>query len=67
MNTQRKNRMDKMSFFQKVVDLLFLSPQMNARKGIRKSRNRSIEAMLKEFYELNIGAFPGKSVLSLFT
>ena len=51
-------------FFQTALKVLFLSPQMNARKGIKHFGERSIAAMLKEFTQLDQGAFPGKPVVT---
>ena len=50
-------------FFQIVVNILFLSPQMSARKGIKQFGERAIVAMIKEFRQLDAGAFPGKPVV----
>ena len=50
-------------FLQVVLEKLFLSPQMNARKGIKQFGERAIAAMVKEFKQLDIGAFPVKPVV----
>ena len=50
-------------FFQAALKVLFLSPQMNTRKGIKKFGERVIAAMIKEFTQLDQGAFLGKAVV----
>ena len=43
--------------------MLFLSPQMSAKKGFKVFGDRAVEAIIKEFKQLNDGAFPGKPVV----
>ena len=50
-------------FFQAALKTLFLSPQMSARRGIKEFGQRAVAAMLKEFTQLDQGAFPGKPVV----
>ena len=55
--------MDEFQFFHRILDVMFLSPQMSAKKGFKVFGHRAVEAMIKEFKQLNDGAFPGKPVI----
>ena len=48
-------------FFKKCVDIVFT--QMNAKKGFRKYGKVAVSAVIKEFWQLVHGAFPGKKVV----
>ena len=50
-------------FLQRAIKALFLTAQMNARKGIKLFKEKGIAAMIKEFTQLDQGAFPGKPVV----
>ena len=63
MKKQRKNNFNAFNFLQIALSKLFLSPQMNARKGIKEFGAAAIAAMVKEFKQLDQGAFPGKPVV----
>ena len=43
--------------------MIFLSPQMNTRRGIKEFGQRAVAVMIKEFRQLGEGAFPGKPVV----
>ena len=49
--------------FQIAVKSAFLSAQMSAKKGIKLFGERAVAAMVKEFRQLDKGAFPGKAVV----
>ena len=59
----RKGQYDRHQFFRMTLGHLFLSSQMNARKGIKEFGQRAISTMIKEFQQLDQGAFPGKPVV----
>ena len=63
MHRMRKARKSPLQFFQLAVKTVFLSAQMNARKGIKLFGERAVSAMIKEFEQLDRGAFPGKPVV----
>ena len=42
---------------------IILTQQMSAKKGIKKFGEKAIAAMIKEFSQLDQGAFPGKPVI----
>ena len=63
MRKSRDSRKTNHCFFQAALKVLFLSPQMSARKGIKEFGERAIAAMIKEFTQLDQGAFPGKPVV----
>ena len=48
---------------QRAVNCIFLTAQMNASKGIKLLGERAVAAMVKEFRQLDEGAFPGKPVV----
>jgi hypothetical protein len=48
-------------YMKKAVDVIFT--QMSAKKGIKTFSERAIAAMIKEFEQLDKGAFPGKPVV----
>ena len=63
MQRVRKERLSFHQFFQVAIKVVFLSAQMNARKGFKRFGQRAVAAMLKEFEQLDRGAFPGKPVV----
>ena len=63
MRKVRQRMGNQFFFFQRAVKALFLTAQMNARKGIKLFKERGVAAMIKEFVRLDQGAFPGKPVV----
>ena len=63
MNAGRNSRRTQSQFFQMAVKTTFLTAQMSAKKGIKQFGDRAIAAMVKEFTQLDQGAFPGKPVV----
>ena len=49
------------TFFKKCIDIVFT--QMNAKKGFKKYGEVAVSAIIKEFWQLVYGAFPGKKVV----
>ena len=45
------------------VNVIFLTAQMSAKRGIKLFGKRAIVAMINEFRQLDKGAFPGKPVI----
>ena len=48
-------------YMQRAVDVIFT--QMSAKKGLKKFGEKAVAAMIKEFRQLDEGAFPGKPVV----
>ena len=63
MQRVRKSKNSPLQLFQVAIKSIFLSAQMNARKGIKQFGERAVAAMIKEFEQLDQGAFPGKPVV----
>ena len=63
MLKNKVKRINNVNFFQIAIQSIFLSAQMSARKGIREFGERAVAAMVKEFRQLDQGAFPGKPVV----
>ena len=64
MNENKDSRSKQSQFLQLAVKTVFLTAQMSAKKGIKQFGDRAIAAMVKEFTQLDQGAFPGKPVVS---
>ena len=63
LTMKKLNAKKRCQFFQIAVNKIFLSAQMNAKQGIKLFGERAVAAMIKEFCQLNQGAFPGKPVV----
>ena len=60
---ERKKAKNKIHLMQLVVNQVFLSAQMSARKGMKLFGERAITAIIKECEQLDRGAFPDKPVV----
>ena len=67
MHEQRKAQHTNYMFFQRAVKTIFLTAQMSGKKGIKEFGDRAVAALIKEFEQLDQGAFPGKPVVSLIS
>ena len=68
MQRVSRHKNSPLQLFQIAIKTIFLSAQMNARKGIKRKGikqfgERAVAAMIKEFERLDQGAFPGKPVV----
>ena len=59
--TKKASKSSSKTFFKKCVDIVFT--QMNAKKGFKKYGEVAVLAIIKEFWQLVHGAFPGKNVV----
>ena len=62
MLIRKLNKKKDVQFFQIAINTMFLSTQISARKGVKYFGERMVAVMIKEFRQLDQGAFPGKHV-----
>ena len=61
----RREKSNGVQLFHKILDVLFLSPQMSDKKGFKLYGHSAVESIIKEFKQFNEGVFPGKLVVEL--
>ena len=65
MKNVRTTSCNSHQFMQVALKVMFLSPQMSAKIGIKVLGQRTVAAMIRKFEQLDQGAFLGKLVVDL--